>query len=233
MEAKHVDLIQQLESLANAVPEPLLANTKLRSQLLRAASKLIPELVTSPVETETVYTNGGAVMKEDNFPVESISSQLLTAGDLNGLQKCVFDWADSYDQKDWTRLAGNVAPEIDLDYRALGLHRWPSLPLADYIAIMSAPNFLGNPAVMCQHLIGASHYTWVGTNEIEGKHQIRAAHQVYTDATRKVVKLKGHAHGTNTHRYKKIGGQWKLAGLAPKILWSEYDFDEVWKDARQ
>lgn len=98
----------------------------------------------------------------------TLATQVLTAEDLNGLQKCVFDWADSYDHKDYERLAR-----------------------------------IGNPAVLCQHLVGASHWEWIGLNEIQGRHQIRAAHQVYTDAILSEVKLKGHAHASNIMKVHK------------------------------
>ena len=44
--------------------------------------------------------------------------------------------------------------------------------------------------------------------------------------------VKGHAHSTNTHWYKKIDGVWKFAGLSPDIRWFEYDFDKVFESGR-
>ena len=46
------------------------------------------------------------------------------------------------------------------------------------------------------------------------------------------VAVKGHAHSTNTHWYKKIDGVWKFAGLNPDIRWTEYDFDKVFEQGR-
>jgi scytalone dehydratase len=48
----------------------------------------------------------------------------------------------------------------------------------------------------------------------------------------KTVAVKGHAHSTNTHWYKKVDGEWKFAGLCPNIKWFEYDFDKVFADGR-
>lgn len=163
----------------------------------------------------------------------TIPRQSLTAEDLNGLQKTVFDWADSLDQKDWDRLANNVTPELDLDLTVLGLEHWPNKPAAEFIAMMSAPNFLGHPALMGQHLVGASYFTWIGPDEVVGKHQIRATHQLYTDATRKIVKLKGSLHSINTHRYRKVNGKWKLAGTKPTVLWSDDDLNKMLQEVRQ
>lgn len=48
----------------------------------------------------------------------------------------------------------------------------------------------------------------------------------------KEVKVKGHAHSTNQHWYRRVGGVWKFAGLAPDIRWSEYDFEGVFEEGR-
>lgn len=45
--------------------------------------------------------------------------------------------------------------------------------------------------------------------------------------------MKGHAHGTNQHWYRKIDGVWKFAGLAPEIKWGEFDFDKVFESGRE
>lgn len=45
--------------------------------------------------------------------------------------------------------------------------------------------------------------------------------------------MKGHAHSTNQHWYKKIDGEWKFAGLNPEIRWSEFDFDKVFQEGRE
>lgn len=57
-------------------------------------------------------------------------------------------------------------------------------------------------------------------------------HQKYTDSSKKTVSVKGHAHSTNTHWYKKVNGVWKFAGLNPDIRWFEYDFDKVFASGR-
>jgi hypothetical protein len=45
--------------------------------------------------------------------------------------------------------------------------------------------------------------------------------------------VKGHAHSTNQHWYKKVDGEWKFAGLNPEIRWSEFDFDKVFEEGRE
>ena len=45
--------------------------------------------------------------------------------------------------------------------------------------------------------------------------------------------MKGHAHSTNKHWYRKVDGEWKFAGLSPDIRWFEYDFDKVFEEGRE
>ena len=84
---------------------------------------------------------------------------------------------------------------------------------------------------MREQLLTPSHHR-VSDTEIIGYHQLRVPHQKYTDETMSKVAVKGHAHSTNIHWYKKIDGVWKFAGLNPDIRWAEYDFDKVFEQGR-
>lgn len=84
-----------------------------------------------------------------------------------------------------------------------------------------------------QHFIGASKWEKVSDNEVIGWHQLRVPHQRYTDKTKTEIAIKGHAHGTNQYRYKKIDGVWKFAGLAPEIKWGEFDWDQIFANGRE
>jgi len=97
----------------------------------------------------------------------------------------------------------------------------------------SDPKVLGNPLLKTQHFIGGTKWEKVSEDEIIGWHQLRVPHQKYTDATMSEVAVKGHAHSTNQHWYKKIDGEWKFAGLNPEIRWSEFDFDKVFEEGRE
>jgi scytalone dehydratase len=46
------------------------------------------------------------------------------------------------------------------------------------------------------------------------------------------VALKGHAHASNIHWYKKADRVWKFAGLRPDIRRFECDFDKVFAHGR-
>ena len=107
------------------------------------------------------------------------------------------------------------------------------MPAAEYVAMASDPHVLGDPLLKTQHFIGSSKWEYVSESEAVGWHQLRVPHQRYTDESRKEVAVKGHAHGSNQHWYKKIDGVWKFAGLAPIIRWGEFDFESVFASGRE
>ena len=106
------------------------------------------------------------------------------------------------------------------------------MPASEFIAMISNPSVLGDPLLMTQHFVGCTTYERVSEDEVIGKHQLRVPHQRYADATRSRVAVKGHAHSTNTHWYRRVNGVWKFAGLNPEIRWGEYDFDKVFAGGR-
>lgn len=176
--------------------------------------------------------------------------------DYMGLLSAAYEWADSYDSKDWDRLRRCIAPTLrvsfcprslrslvlsfshsltlvlQIDYRSFLNKLWEAMPADEYIAMISDPNVLGNPLLRTQHFFGASRWERVSDTEVIGYHQLRVPHQVYTDDTLSKVAVKGHAHSANTHWYRKVDGVWKFAGLDPQIRWFEYDFDKVFATGR-
>lgn len=107
------------------------------------------------------------------------------------------------------------------------------MPAEEFLGMISDESVLGNQLLRTQHFIGGSRWEKVSDTEVIGHHQLRVPHQVYTDASLKTVKVKGHAHSYNKHWYRKVDGVWKFAGLAPEIRWSEYDFDKVFEAGRE
>lgn len=107
------------------------------------------------------------------------------------------------------------------------------MPAKDFLAMASDPHVLGDKTLKTQHFCGASKWEKVSDDEIIGWHQLRVPHQRYTDETMTTVLMKGHAHSTNQHWYKKIDGVWKFAGLNPDIRWGEYDFDKIFEAGRE
>ncbi|KAF3011443.1 hypothetical protein E8E14_000768 [Neopestalotiopsis sp. 37M] len=152
------------------------------------------------------------------------------ADDVIGCLAAVYDWAESFDTKDWDRLRTVLAPTMrakQIDYTQVMGKIWESMPADDFIPLASDPKFLGNPLLKTQHFIGASKWEKTSDNEITGRHQVRVAHQRYADSGMKEVAKKGHAHGGATTWFKRVDGVWKFAGLCPDIRWSEYNYDEM------
>ena len=116
-----------------------------------------------------------------------------------------------------------------MDYTDIGKPRWDSMSAADFMAMVTDEDFLGDACVKTQHLLGMTSWERISDTEVIGHHQLRAAHQVYTDASLKEVKLKGHSHATNEHYYRKVDGVWKFAGLKPTVRWNEHNFEKVFK----
>lgn len=92
---------------------------------------------------------------------------------------------------------------------------------------MSHAGFLGDPLIHTQHHIGASKWQQISAEEILGQHQLRAAHQRYTGLDNQTVENKGHGHAMIKHWYRKVDGQWKLAGLRPTVRWNEFEFEKI------
>ena len=99
----------------------------------------------------------------------------------------------------------------------------------DFLAMVCDDDFLGDPCVKTQHLLGATRWERISSTKVVGHHQLRAAHQVYTSSDLEEIKLKGHSHATNEHYYEKVDGVWKFAGLKPTVRWNEHDFEKVFK----
>ena len=140
--------------------------------------------------------------------------------------------ANGVETQDWDRLSRCIAPTLIVDYRSFLNKRWDAMPSSEFLVMASGPAVLGDPLLKTQHFIGGTRWEKVSDEEIIGYHQLRVPHQKYTDSSMKEVKVKGHAHSTNKHWYRKVDGVWKFAGLAPDIRWFEGDFDKVFEEGR-
>lgn len=103
----------------------------------------------------------------------------------------------------------------------------PDMESDAFIAMMSSPDFVGNPLIRTQHLLGGVSYEYLSENEIIAIHQIRAAHQRYSDDTFTTVAYHANGHGRMQHWYKRLEGSWNLAGLRPEMYWSENDVSKI------
>ncbi|KUI65329.1 Scytalone dehydratase [Cytospora mali] len=147
--------------------------------------------------------------------------------DILGCQTALYEWAESYDTKDWDRLSNCIAPSLCIDYRAFLDKIWESMPAEQFLGMASDQKFLGNRRLKTQHFVGATKWVQSSEDEITGYHQMRVAHQKYADDELTEVALKGHAHGKATIWYRRVDGVWKFAGIQPDIRWSEYDHDKI------
>ncbi|GIJ86547.1 dehydratase AgnL8 [Aspergillus pseudoviridinutans] len=116
-----------------------------------------------------------------------------------------------------------------IDYRSFLDKIWEAMPRDEFILMASDPRCLGNE----QHLVRLSKWEKVSDDQIVGQHQLRVVHQRYTDDSLKEVAVKGHAPGTATTWYTKVEGEWKFAGVCPKISWTEFDYDQVFADGEE
>ena len=107
------------------------------------------------------------------------------------------------------------------------------MPANVFVDMALDPKFLGNPRIKTQHFIGVSKWEKTSDSEITGRHQMRVAHQKYSDETMTEVAVKGHAHGKGTIWYRKVDGVWKFAGVEPEIRWSEYDHDKIFVEGEE
>ncbi|KAL4757005.1 scytalone dehydratase arp1 [Aspergillus foveolatus] len=149
---------------------------------------------------------------------------------IAGCQRALFEWAESYDSKDWDRLAKCIAPTLHINYSSVMGQEWKSMAADDFVALASSPDFLGNARVKTQHLVGASKWVQTGEDTVTGYHQMRVAHQKYGDDALTEVLVKGHAHGKATIHYRRVEGEWKFAGLEPDIRWKEHDVDRIFHE---
>ncbi|KAG6157955.1 hypothetical protein E4U25_004506 [Claviceps purpurea] len=145
-------------------------------------------------------------------------------------QAALFEWAESYDLKDWNRLSKCIAPTLQIDYRAVFGQFWEAMPADEFVGMVSSPGFLGNPLIKTQHFVGMTRWTQTSEDSITGRHQMRVAHQKYADAQMKEVVLKGHGHGGATTWFRKVDGDWKFAGIEPEIRWAEFDLDKIFAE---
>lgn len=64
--------------------------------------------------------------------------------------------------------------------REIGKQCWLVMPTVEFMSITTNNDFLGDPCVKTQHLLGAHYWERVSDTQVIGHHQLRAAHQVYT-----------------------------------------------------
>lgn len=146
---------------------------------------------------------------------------MLVAVDYLELNNVAFEWAESYDTKDWDRLQRALGPSVRLDFRCFGGQLHESLSPKEYAGILIG--VIGDKRLATQHHIGGSRWVKMDDGTVQAWHQLRVAHLRYSDENLSTVINHGHGHGVVHHGYKKIDGTWKLVMVAPDNHFSEYD----------
>ncbi|KAF2189041.1 NTF2-like protein [Zopfia rhizophila CBS 207.26] len=159
------------------------------------------------------------------------SQQLYTRSNIAlpeylALSRITFEWADSYDSRQFDRLEAILAPEVTLDYsEALG-QRPVTMRKSDFMKLSSNPNQLGG-LVGCIHHIGGSKYDRTGPDTVTGYHQVRTEYKRYKTQEKKEVEAEGHGLTLMVHWYKKIDGAWELTGTKPEVRMNEFNFEKI------
>jgi scytalone dehydratase len=91
----------------------------------------------------------------------------------------------------------------------------------EYIKIVI--EVLGDKRLKTQHLLGGGKWELLNDGTVHVSHQIRVAHQRYSNEDLAVVINKGHSHGVTQYWFRKVDGVWKLAGVEPQVEFAEYD----------
>ncbi|ATY61268.1 scytalone dehydratase [Cordyceps militaris] len=157
----------------------------------------------------------------DNISFQGMNAKHPIHCGLYHYNKPGFCLVDSYDTKNWPLLRTCLAPSSRLDFRSLQGALHENLSPDEYVAILEKT--IGDARLKTQHLIGATTWTYLVSGSVEVIHQLRVAHQRYTDEKLGTVANKGHAHGYVVHKYSKFHGEWKIEEVQPKLEWTEYD----------
>ena len=56
---------------------------------------------------------------------------------MQGCMAAVFEWAESYDSKDWKRLEKCIAPTLRIDYRSFLNKLWEAMPAEEFLKMVS------------------------------------------------------------------------------------------------
>ena len=70
--------------------------------------------------------------------VHDINILTIHPTEMQGCMAAVYEWADSYDSKDWKRLEKCIAPTLRIDYRSFLNKIWEAMPAEEFIKMVSS-----------------------------------------------------------------------------------------------
>jgi scytalone dehydratase len=68
---------------------------------------------------------------------------------MQGCMAACYEWADSYDSKDWKRLEKCIAPTLRIDYRSFLNKLWEAMPAEEFVTMVRVSTAL-QPALWTQ-----------------------------------------------------------------------------------
>ncbi|KAH7355763.1 Scytalone dehydratase [Pyrenochaeta sp. MPI-SDFR-AT-0127] len=109
----------------------------------------------------------------------------ITFEEYLALSRITFEWADSYDSKQFDRLAAILGPSVTLDYSDAFGQKPITMTRAAFMKLSDNPNRLGG-IVDCIHHIGGSKYDRTGPDSVTGFHQVRSSRLIKTSQNRQI-----------------------------------------------
>jgi scytalone dehydratase len=169
--------------------------------------------------------------------------------DWLALSRITFEWADSYDSKQFDRMEKILAPKVTvrsqgktspsflqsgysdiptkkLDYSEAFGTVYRDMPASSFVKMSSNPNRLGG-IVDCIHHVGASKYDRTGPDTVTGYHQVRTEYKRWKTMEKKEVEATGQGLTIMLHYYQRVNGEWKLAGVKPLTRSNEFNFERI------
>ncbi|KAJ6103433.1 hypothetical protein N7486_005860 [Penicillium sp. IBT 16267x] len=150
----------------------------------------------------------------------------LSFQDYIAITKISRVWADGYDSKDYARLFSTLAPNVAVDY-TLGEKHYTS---SDFATEWLSAEHLGHPALVMQHLLALPYFKSVKEDEIIVQWQ-----QLVSQGRREDQINGGPGKISETsdgrswmeHRFVKVEGEWKIAGITPSVLFLTGDWQRI------
>lgn len=105
-----------------------------------------------------------------------------------------------------------TATSPQIDFSQVGKAKHESMPIDDYIAWVSSPDFAGDPCSKTHYMLGSGYYVMPEPSKATGWHQINATFQRHTAPDKNTIEATSTIHGTVEQYYEHVNGRWRFAG---------------------
>ncbi|KAK4508695.1 hypothetical protein PRZ48_002434 [Zasmidium cellare] len=146
-----------------------------------------------------------------------MSSSNVTFPEDQAFRQLTYNWAKSFDTKEWDLLRSITRDRVELDYQGLNPKQ--------VVQVMSREDFVegfakktpGDERLQTQHLIGGMVFSKTGTNTAKRDFQVRARYlKHFEDGS--VKEWTAGILGTHFYERDGVEGDWGLAGLRPHTM---------------